>query len=234
MEGIAFTYPNDKAFLPTNFAQYALNTTKFRYAAYQYYNLCCFFRVDSDDVRKRTYYPPESMKNEFGGYAVIVQQPKIFIQKVISYSNEQHWDCICGDVNYHSFGGNSINRRCITFCTSEPLPGIPVTDDSTEIHTYDCFDKHWKYRQQREWRICILRYEHTVNPCFLELGDLSSITNVVPAEKVNSELHKLYPDYHFSCLKAPEPTYHGNITRIDLHKKTISIDGRAYMLFDVG
>jgi hypothetical protein len=234
LEGTAFTCAKNKAFLPPNLVQCILDdVVRYRYVAYQYYNLCCFFRVDFYDVSRKIYYPPESMQREFGDYAVIVWQPELFIRKIISFANEQHWDCICGDVNYYRFDWNPTNQPHISFCTSEPLPEILV-EDNTELHTFDCFDKHRKYHQQREWRVCILRGERTADYCNFKLGDLSDFVDVVPAEKVNSELHKVFSDYHFSCLKPPVSTYHGNITRADLHKKTISIDRRAYMLFNIG
>lgn len=237
LEGTVFTYPNDSAFLPQELVDYTNGDVKFRYVAYKYVNLSSFFHVDSDDLGTAINFPPDSMREHFGNYVVIIKDIEKFTKIVLAYAAKNVWDCICGDVNYHQFE-QSTNKKCklrtsITLC-SESLPGIPDYDNNDRICAYDCFDKHRKYRTQREWRICILRGERIEDYCYIDLGDLSNIVDVVSAVNVNSALQAMLPNCHFSCLALPEPKYFGNITRVAFHRKIISIDGRTQMLFDLG
>lgn len=138
-----------------------------------------------------------------------------FRYRVCKAARKLDYDCVFGDVNYHNANdrGKSVAGNMLHLIREDEIDINKLASEKNVLKHYDCFDKWDKYAYQREWRICLNRNNKEITPYRLEIGSLSDIAFIVPAEMLYPALFKWLGSITVENLLFYLPKYDGTVTR---------------------
>ena len=161
LEGtIASIPPSRVKEFPAEMREVMCTDVMIRALGYNYCNVMCFCKMEYRQQifkEKMSIDWNEPNMKDFGEYAIIVKNPKEFIRRIDNAINNQNYQYICGDVNYHPMTLNNKpvnNKHSMTLGLDKPVLVKDFLKRSKKID-YDAFDKCDYYKNQNEWRIVV-------------------------------------------------------------------------------
>lgn len=186
-----------------------------RLSGYKYVNLFSTFHAEYNIKSRELSVPKMNTMNEFGKFVVVIMDEAKFRYRVRRASENLGDDCVFGDVNYHSADdrGKSGYGHMLHLIRKDEIDINNLASKNNVLMHYDCFDKSDKHAYQREWRICLNRNNKETTWYRLEIGSLSDIAFIVPAEMLYIALYKWLENITSENPLIYLPKYDGTITR---------------------
>lgn len=208
---------------------------QFQAVGYSYCNVFCMSIIDfikpadfKNNSSIQAVYPPNM--NEFGKYAVIIDDENEFLRRVNAAS--KNYNYLCGRVNYHTpLLNGKINplKHSITLRTDESYNFL---DYYHQAKKYDAFDKSSFYKLQNEWRICLYRGLKSTEHFCLEIGGIKDIAHVIETKDFIKHIPTLIKN---PKIQKSVESYYGNTDRHKLRDMFYELgDNEAWGISTIG
>ena len=219
LEGTIASIPPSRAKeFPAEMREVMCTDVMIRALGYNYCNVMCFCKMEYRQQifkEKMSIDWNEPNMKDFGEYAIIVKNPKEFIRRIDNAINNQNYQYICGDVNYHPMTLNNKpvnNKHSMTLGLDKPVLVKDFLKRSKKID-YDAFDKCDYYKNQNEWRIVVNNGVADEQPLRINVGNLSDIIEKVDRRDLANKMRELFLGFEVSPM---EKEYYGNISRTEM------------------
>lgn len=204
-----------------------------RMSGYKYINLFSTFRAEFNIKSRELFIPAINTMNDFGKIVVVIMDESNFRYRIRRASEKLGYDCVFGDVNYHSANnrGKLVSGPMLHLIMEEEIDIHNLASEKNILCHYDCFDKWDKHAYQREWRICLNRNNKKATPYRLEIGSLSDIAFIVPVEMLHITLFRWLENITSENLLTYLPKYDGTITRDKFKENVYNLrPNKGYLL----
>lgn len=237
-EGTSAVLKNKNTGFTQDFVDVNAYDMRVRLSAYRYVSLFCCYRLDFDEQTGILNLPNKAIIDGLGNYAVVIIDEDSFCRRIIQKASEEKYDCICGDVRYHTpmKDGQIMNpRNTLTMMSHDEIDLENVTPVDSIRRKMDCFDKWAKFRHQNEWRICLNRMSRDAGHVVYDVGDLSSIVRIYSANEFPLAMVKFFKPDKIGEVAEQSKCFRGNVTRKQFAEGVQALKpGKGHILAIIG
>lgn len=184
---------------------------------------------------------PDETMDLFGDIVIIIKNEHEFIRRVINAVKKENSECIIGDVRYHTIQDRvepdkSGKKHSATFFIEDFTIDIDseFIDADADIIKYGCLDKHSRFKNQKEWRVCWLPQEKNSEGKILNVGRLDDIIEIVPSTEIRQRLLEINPCHIPGIIEVNKNYISGTLTYEKFKEKVEAIDKKCSIIFDIG
>ena len=231
-EGISANVKIDsiKHIFPEEVRDHLIQDIGIQAVGYASCNVLCMTKIDAFPFYGNTIINMSSEMGAFGKQAIVISDFSEFIRRVDEKIRRLGFKYVCGDVVYHNpteNGEKTDKKGRVTWKSMEAVT-LEQLDNPTVLSKRDSFDKHSKYSNQNEWRICIFRGNKDASAFSLKIGDISDIAFHVRSEMLTDRnyVEQLIKRYNYS-----NPGYIGNVSRGVLRNHFLRAGEKKYWFF---
>lgn len=219
-----------KHIFPEELRDHLIQDIRIQAVGYASCNILCLTKIDAIPFYGNTIIKMPSEMDNFGKQAIVITDLSEFIRRVNERIEQLGFKYVCGNVAYHKpfeNGEKTEKKSKITWKSVEPVT-LEQLGNPAVLTKRDSFDKHSKYANQNEWRICIFRGNNDASAFTLKIGDISDIAFNVKSEMLidRSYVEQLIKRYNYS-----NPGYIGNVSRRALRNLFLRSGEKKYWFF---